>query len=505
MTRPGENEVGQGRGSERRGGERGGGERRGGERREGGRRFEPPLGEALEALEAAGFGEAEVYAKRGRSRRLVLATGRRGASYHQEAGWAVRASTDRASLFTTATGDLPADPTAGGHLLGGLLDTDTADGLPLALPRPDAVPRAAARWKEPSDYETPLVGETEGLRMLDALERELISEVPKARLLGAWLEDGSSDSRLANHHGVAGRWRLRVAVLRAEAALGTTRTSLELAAREARRLGPAAVARQLADRLVAAAAESSFTGRDRAEVILAPALAARLLAALTPMLVGPGAAQRAAVLADPKGRLASGAVTVIDDGRLDDGVLAAPVDGEGLPTRRVVLVEGGVFRGPLVSWRAARDAERRDTAGGRRRQGVGRGVQPAACSRRASWRDLPETAPSHLYLAADPEVRAGELVADLARGYYLVAATAAPRIDWGGGTSGGTFRVPVIGYTVRQGRAQGPLSGVSLTGTLATLLGGVRAAARDLTFFPYDGMVGAPTLRVSGLELRARG
>ncbi len=474
------------------------------DRPEGGRRFEPALGEALAALEAAGFSEAEVYAKRGRSRRLVLATGRRGASYHQEAGWAVRASTDRASLFTTATGALPADPTAGGHPLGTLLRTDTADGLPLVLPGPDAVPRAAAPWKEPSDYETPLVGETEGLRILDALERELAAEVPGARLLGAWLEDGSSDSRLANSHGVAGRWRLRVALLRAEAALGSTRTSIELAAREARRFGPAAVARQLADRLVAAGAESSFTGRDRAEVILAPALGARLLAALTPMLVGPGAAERAAALADLKGRLASDAVTVIDDGRLDGGVLAAPVDGEGLPTRRAVLVEGGVFRGPLLGWDANRNAERGDAGEGSSRRGPRRGAPPAACRRRASWRDLPETAPSHLYLAADPQVRAGDLVADLPRGYYLLAATAAPRIDWGSGTPGGTFRVPVLGYEVREGRARGPLSGVTLTGPLTTLLGGIRVVARDLTFFPYDGMIGAPTLRVSGLELRAQ-
>lgn len=461
-----------------------------------GKAFEPPLEDALSSLSKAGFSEAEAYAKRGRSRRLVLATGRRGATYHEEAGWAVRASTDRASLFTCGTGALP----AGGPGGGAEAAWPSPDGLPLNLPTSDAVPGDAGTWKEPSDYETPLIGETEGLRLLDALEAKLAEELPAARLLSAWLEDGSSDSRLANGHGISARWRLRVAVLRAEAALGGTRASVELAAREARSFGPSAVARQLADRLVAATAPAAdgFTGRDRAEVLLAPALAARLLAALTPLLIGPEAAQRVRSLTGSRGRLGSEALTLVDDGRLPDGVLAAPVDGEGLPTRRVTLVEEGAFRQPLLSWAAAQTLRHREGGGGGKRGS--RPPQATGCSRRASWRDVPRAAPSHLHIAADPSIRPVDLLADLTRGYYLLAASAAPRVDW----QAGTFHVPVLGYSVREGRAQGPLADTSLNGTLAALLGGIRTAARDLTYFPYDGMIGAPTLRVSALELRAR-
>ena len=440
--------------------------------------FEPRLAETLEALAGGGFAEAEAYAKRGRSRRLLLATDQRSGSFHDERGWAVRAATARASLFACGTGDLdPGTP------------WPQPDGLPLPLPDPDAG-GAAAAWSEPSDYESPLIGETEGLRLLDAVERALDDEMPHARLLAAHLEDGSSDSRLANRRGVAARWRLRVAVLRAEAAAGGARVSVELAAREARRFGPAAVARQLADRLTVAAAGTpeGFTGRDRGELLLAPAVAARLLAALAPLLVGPAALRLVAPLRDRRGRVAADRLSIVDDGRLPGGVLEAPVDGEGMPTRAVTLIEAGTFRQPLLSWRDAREI------------GDAR-ARPSGCARRASWRDVPATAPGHLYVVPDPAVPPTDLLADLARGYYLLDTAGEPAVDW----RDGTFRVPVLGFSVQGGRARAPVAGVWLAGSLRALLGGVQGVGRDLTFFPYDGMIGAPSLRLTGLELRARG
>ncbi len=440
--------------------------------------FEPRLEETLAALAGAGFDEAEAYAKRGRSRRLRLAVGERSGSFHDERGWAVRAATARASLFACGSGDL--DPAA---------PWPQPDGLPLRLPDP----AAGEPWSEPSDYETPLIGETEGLRLLDAVERTLGEELPGARLLSACLEDGSSDSRLAGRRGVAARWRLRVALLRAEAAVAGgragARASLSLAAREARRFGPAAVARQLADRLAAAAAGApeGFTGRDRGELLLAPAVAARLLAALVPLFVGPQAVRRIAPLRDRRGRVAGERLTLVDDGRLPGGVLEAPVDGEGMPTRAVALVEAGVFRQPLVSWRGARELGEPQ-------------VRAAGCARRASWRDVPATAPSHLHVAPDPAVPPADLLASLARGYYLLDTAGDPAVDW----HAGTFHVPVLGYAVHAGRARGPIADVWLTGSLRALLSGIQAVARDLTFFPYDGMIGSPSLLVSGLELRAR-
>lgn len=465
------------------------------------------LDETLEGLERGGFEEAEAYAKRGRSRRLSVELGHRATSFHDERGWAVRAGTARASLFACGSGALPPGGPSG-------QGWPEPDGRPIRLPDPDAA-GTPAPWTEPSDFETPLIGETEGMRLLESLERalqeELRDELPGARLLSAHLEDGSSDSRLVSLRGVRGRRRLRVAVLRAEAMVASrrrrgdpVRAVIHLAAREARRFGPTAVARQLADRLAVAAAGTpdDFPGRDRGDLLLAPAVGARLLAALTPLLVGPGAAQHLEPLRDRRGRIASERLTIVDDGRFPGGVLEAPVDGEGVATRAVTLVDEGTFRQSLVSWRATHARTR-----GQARSQSGAfatstpGGRPTGCARRASWRDVPETAPTHLYVAPVPTVAPTDLLADLARGYYLVDAAGAPRVDW----ERGTFRLPVLGFAVQGGRARGPVAGVELTGSLRTLLRGIQAVARDLSFFPLDGMVGAPTLRLTGLELRAIG
>lgn len=90
--------------------------------------------------------------------------------------------------------------------------------------------------------------------------------------------------------------------------------------------------------------------RDGGEILLAPAVAVRLLAGLVPLFVGPRAGSLLSGLGDHRGRLGSERLTLIDNGRLSGGTLEAPVDGEGVPTREAVLVEQGYFRQPLLAW-----------------------------------------------------------------------------------------------------------------------------------------------------------
>jgi len=175
-------------------------------------------------------------------------------------------------------------------------------------------------------------------------------------------------------------------------------------------------------------------------------------------------------------------VTLIDNGRLPGGALEAPVDGEGLPTREVILVEQGFFRQPLLAWWQA------ETAAG----------LPCGCSRRAGWRDLPQPGPTHLYLQPDSKVPVASLLGAVKSGYYLLDATGAPRFDF----AADQFALPVCGFAVEAGRASAPVARAWLCGRIATLLQGVIGVARDLAFHPLSGMIGSPTLLVAGLELR---
>lgn len=427
------------------------------------------LREILENLADAGFDEAEVYVKRGRSRRLERTLHTETSGFHHERGWAVRATTRRSSMFSVGTGEPP--------LTG---PWPEPDGREIRLPEGGSVPAGST----PSDFDAPLVGEREGFELLRTLGRELDSELPGARLVHGLLEDGSSEAELRSSRDVSATVRSRLAVLRIEAVApqGGPRASLVIPEREARKLQPAALARRLADLLLVRAAPPPDADRDRGEILLAPAVGRRLLTGLLPLLVGSKAASRISRFRDRRGKVASEALTVIDDGRLAGGLLTAPVDGEGMTTREIVLVGEGNFRQPLVAWDETRTGEHRAS-----------GIR-----RRASYRDLPEAGPTHLYVKPDPGVSVGSLVGAVARGYYLLDAVGPPSFDF----DQDRFALPVAGFAVHKGQAVAPVAGIVLAGAVSTLLRNVQAVARDLSFAPLDGMIGCPTLLVTGLEIR---
>jgi predicted Zn-dependent protease len=252
-----------------------------------------------------------------------------------------------------------------------------------------------------------------------------------------------------------------------------------VAAREPRRFHPTALARRLADRLAVSAAGAP-PARDSGDVLLAPGVAARMVAGLLPLLVGPGPGSR---LIGARGRFGSDRVTLIDNGRLAGGTFEAPVDGEGVPTREVVLVEEGVFRQPLLAWW---------------QEGAAHG-ETSGCVRRPGWRDLPMPGPTHLYLKPEPKTPVAALLGAIPQGYYLIDATGPGRFD----LATDRFALPVCGFAVEAGRASAPVARAWLCGGIGTFLRGIVGAGRDLTFHPLDGMIGSPTLLVTGLELRA--
>ncbi len=424
------------------------------------------LDQVARSVLPAGLEAVEVYLKEGRSRRAALGSQGRLASLHQERGWAVRASAKKSSLFSCGSGELPvAGP------------WPSPDGYPIRLPSPHPV----TEWSEPAQLRSPLCVEHEALEILEACGRELERELPDARLLQATLEDGESSSEIANSRGVEASWRQRTATLFLEAALGNEKVIEFVGGRNARAFSPRALARRIADRLLIRR-DGTRGERDRGVVLLAPPVAVRILGALLPLLMDVETGRKSG--RKKRHVLGSERLSITDDGRLGDGLFTAPVDGEGVPTGRTILVEKGILCTTLSSEPVREDLVDRS----------------AGCVRRASYRDVPQVGPSHLFVEADRKQSAGALLAEISRGHYFLDVLDAGRFD----LEGDRFEMTLGGFAVRSGAPTAAIAGARLSGRLSQLLGGLQAAARDLTFFPLGGLLGSPSLLVVGLDTNGK-
>lgn len=429
----------------------------------------------FEALAAAGLEAAEIYRKVGRSRTTVLQRSEGICELTEERGWAVRAGTSRGSWMATGVGE----PRREGPW-------PELDGGGLRLPPPSlasAVSDGAAASRELAssrELDLPLLGEGEATALLRTIEATLTSELDGARLLSAALEDGAASIAIANSLGLRSQYRQRVAVLHLWASWEGSDVRLYAGAREPRQFEVAAQARRLVDRLMVLEHGMPIE-RDRCEVVLAPEPAAVLLRALSPLFADASGFRRLGMLATRSGRVGSERWTVIDDGGLASGLLAAPADGEGVATRSVTLLDRGRPMQPLRTWRESDEGW-------------------SGCVRRASYRDVPRRGFTHLFLAPERSRAPAELVASVARGLYALEAEGTPTID----VDEDRFVLPVAGFRLRAGQATAAVRGCEVVGTLRGLFQGLEGVGRDLRFLPFEACFGSPTLLFSGLETRPR-
>jgi predicted Zn-dependent protease len=95
-------------------------------------------------------------------------------------------------------------------------------------------------------------------------------------------------------------------------------------------------------------------------------------------------------------------------------------------------------------------------------------------------------------------VRPATLVGGLQRGCYVLDVDGGGEID----LEADRLRLPVCGFLIGDGAARGQFADSWLCGRVSGFLSGVVGVARDLAFLPLGGMIGSPTLRVTGFEVR---
>jgi PmbA protein len=245
-------------------------------------------------------------------------------------------------------------------------------------------------------------------------------------------------------------------------------------------LDPVLVGRQAARRAVKPLGGKPVPTQ-KATVIFEPEVAAELLTQLAQALSGEAVLKGRSMFAGRLGqRVGSPLVTLVDQGNLPGGLGSAPFDGEGVPSGRTVLIDGGLLTGYLHNGYTARRMGARST---------GNGV-------RQNYRLAAEVGPTNFGLATG-QIGREALISQVQRGLLVLATRNVGGIN----PVNGDYSVGAAGVWLEDGQETGPVAGVTIAANMLEMLAGLTAVADDLRWMPGSGAIGSGTVRIEGMTI----
>jgi PmbA protein len=211
-------------------------------------------------------------------------------------------------------------------------------------------------------------------------------------------------------------------------------------------------------------------------VIFEPTMAAGFISSIASAASGDLVFKKSSFLASKLGqKIGPESVTIVDDGVLAKGLGTKPFDGEGVPTRRTAIVQGGVLRSFLYDSFTARKAKTRSTGNASR-----------------GYKSMPSIGTHNLYLEPgkhDPEA----MIREIPNGFYVTAM-----LGSGANMVTGEYSRGANGVWIENGKLTRAVQEVTVAGKLLDMLQGIDAIGSDLTFL---GSTGAPTIRFKELTV----
>jgi PmbA protein len=213
----------------------------------------------------------------------------------------------------------------------------------------------------------------------------------------------------------------------------------------------------------------------RIPVVYDPRVAGGLVGHFASAINGASVARGTSFLKDRLGsRVFAPGIAVVDDPRRRRGLRSRPFDGEGVPTRELLLTEDGVLTTWLLDARSARQLGLRST--GHASRGTG---------------GPPSPSPSNLYLRPGA-LSPAALMADIKEGLYVTEL-----IGMGINMVTGDYSRGAAGFMIRGGVLAEPVAEVTIAGTLPEMFAAL-VPADDLVFRRGTD---SPTIRVDGMTM----
>jgi PmbA protein len=204
---------------------------------------------------------------------------------------------------------------------------------------------------------------------------------------------------------------------------------------------------------------------ERVTVVLDPFVTAQLLGIIASTLSGEAVIKKRSPFADRLGEaIAAAGVTLVDDPTNPAAFTATQTDGEGLATRRNVLIEGGVLNGYLHNAYTARRL----------------GTTSTGSAVRGGFKSIPSVGPRAIALAPGSKDQA-QLVAEVGDG-ILVSTVAG--LHSGVNPVSGDFSTGAQGLRISGGAIGAPLREFTIASTLQRMLQDIAAVGSDLEWLP---------------------
>jgi PmbA protein len=211
-------------------------------------------------------------------------------------------------------------------------------------------------------------------------------------------------------------------------------------------------------------------------VIFDPLVATSILEHIFEGVNGDSVYRGASFLAGKLGQgIASPNVTVIDDGTMKGGFGTSPFDGEGVPTRRTVVIDKGVLTSYLLNTYSGKKLGLQTTGN------ASRGLA-----------GTPGIGPGNYFL--QPGTRnPQQLIAEVKDGLYVTEF-----LGMGVNLVTGDYSRGASGLWISGGELTYPVEEITVAGNLKDMFMNISEVANDLEF---RGAVAAPTLRIDGLTV----
>jgi len=211
-------------------------------------------------------------------------------------------------------------------------------------------------------------------------------------------------------------------------------------------------------------------------VLMHPDIASGWLQNMFGAFSGEQVFKKASYLADKLGQtVASSLVTIVDDPLRPRGPGCVPCDAEGVPTRKLVLLDRGTVKEFVYNLRWAAKAGKAST---------GHATRPYTSS--------PGIGAHNLYIE-NGSMPVADMIRSLDHGFYLTDTGA-----FGYDAATGGWSYAASGLMIEKGALAQPVTDVSLASDTLTMLKGVKVVGNDLRF---DGGTSAPHLLIEEMAL----